>query len=81
MAITEFEIVMLDNGEIALQKSGTDRPLVRINFSPEVLDYLGQHQVEIARCMMDAGIQAVTDLNDEMTLQGSELFEPPQTLH
>ena len=40
MALTEFELIMLDDGEVALQRSGTDEPLVRITFSPEVLEYL-----------------------------------------
>ena len=41
MALTEFELIMLDNGEVALQRSGSDKALVRIKFSGEVLDYLG----------------------------------------
>ena len=38
MALTEFELIMLDDGEVALQRSGTDELLVRITFSPEVLE-------------------------------------------
>ena len=40
MALTEFELVMMEDGEVALQRSGSDEPLVRITFSPEVLKYL-----------------------------------------
>ena len=44
MALTEFELIMLEDGEVALQRSGSDQPLVRISFSKEVLDYLeGKH--------------------------------------
>lgn len=33
MPLTEFELIMLDDGEVALQRSGTDEILVRITFS------------------------------------------------
>lgn len=81
MTLTEFEIVMLDNGEIALQRSGSDQPLVSISFSAEVIEYLGQHQVDVAKCMMDAGLQAFTDLNEESEIHSNELFEVPHTVH
>ena len=30
MALTEFELIMLEDGEVALQRSGSDQPLVLI---------------------------------------------------
>jgi hypothetical protein len=65
MALTEFELVMMEDGEVALQRSGSDEPLVRITFSPEVLNYLDGKHVEVAKSMMDAGIQTVFDINEE----------------
>ena len=40
MALAELELVMLESGEIALQRIGANEPLVRIAFSPEVMSYL-----------------------------------------
>ena len=40
MPLAEFELVMLESGEVALQRSGADDALVTINFSPEVMAYL-----------------------------------------
>ena len=65
MALTEFELIMMDNGEVALQRSGADEPLVRITFSKDVLNYLDGKHVDVAKSMMDAGIQTVFDLSDD----------------
>jgi hypothetical protein len=81
MALTEFELIMLDDGEVALQRSGTDEPLVRITFSPEVLEYLDGKHVEVAKSMMDAGIQTVFDINDERAPSATEIDEKRHTLH
>ena len=59
MAFTEYELVVLDNGEVALQRAGSNEPLVRINFSPAVLEYLGGKHVQVAKSMVDAGIKTV----------------------
>ncbi|MBT7948109.1 MAG: hypothetical protein HN723_09200, partial [Porticoccaceae bacterium] len=56
MAFTEYELIVLDDGEIALQRAGSDEPLVRISFSPSIMQYLDGKHVEVAKSMMDAGI-------------------------
>ncbi|MBT5389035.1 MAG: hypothetical protein HN817_07775 [Porticoccaceae bacterium] len=81
MALTEFELIMLDNGEVALQRSGSDKALVRIKFSGEVLDYLGGKHLEVAKNMMDAGLQAVFEINEERAPQAEEGDEKRHTLH
>ena len=81
MPHTQLELVMLENGEIALQRPDSDEPLVSIKFSEEVLDYLGQEHIDVAKCMIDAGIQAVSDWNAENAPAATELFEKPHTLH
>ena len=40
MPLAEFELVMLDSGEVALQRAEGDETLVTIRFSPDVLAYL-----------------------------------------
>jgi hypothetical protein len=81
MAQTEFELIMLDDGEVALQRAGTDTPLVRITFSGEVLDYLDGKHVEVAKSMMDAGIQTVFEINEEQSPVSADGGEKRHTLH
>ena len=81
MALTEFELVMMEDGEVALQRSGSDEPLVRITFSPEVLNYLDGKHVEVAKSMMDAGIQTVFEINEERAPDAGSGDEPRPTLH
>ena len=81
MPIAQLELVMLENGDVALQHADSDEPLVSIRFSPEVLDYLGQRNIDVAKQMIDAGIQAVSELNEADHGSSEELFEEPQTLH
>ena len=64
MALTEYELVLIGNGEIVLQRAGSNEPLVTINFSSPVMDYLGNKHVDVAKAMIDAGIKAAVDLNE-----------------
>ena len=81
MALTEFELVMMEDGEVALQRSGSDEPLVRITFSPEVLKYLDGKHVEVAKSMMDAGIQTVFEINEERAPESDSADGTRPTLH
>jgi hypothetical protein len=81
MAFTECELVMLDDGEVALQRAGSDEPLVRINFSDSVLEYLDGKHIDVAKSMMDAGIQTVFEINDDRTPASVETGEKRQILH
>ena len=81
MAFTEYELVMLDDGEVALQRAGSDEPLVRISFSDSVLEYLDGKHIDVAKSMMDAGIQTVFEINDDRTPAAVETGEQRQILH
>jgi hypothetical protein len=81
MAFTEYELVVLDDGEITLQRSGSDEPLVRISFSPSVLAYLDGKHVDVAKSMMDTGIHTVFEINNDRTSAGPEHESKHQTLH
>ena len=81
MAFTEYELVMLDDGEVALQRAGSDEPLVRIIFSDSVLEYLDGKHIDVAKSMMDAGIQTVFEINDDRTPASVETGEKRQILH
>jgi len=83
VASSFLEIVDLGNGEIVLQRSDDDgEPLVTIRFSDETRGYLTDNNLEVARAMIQAGIQAAADLagqEDEEEISGGA--EAARTLH
>jgi hypothetical protein len=62
-----YEIVEMEDGDIALLKSSNkdEEPLVRIRFSSDSNEYLGAARFEIARAMIEAGLDAVADLEEQ----------------
>ncbi|MDG1986630.1 MAG: hypothetical protein P8J18_01500 [Halieaceae bacterium] len=59
MSTSLLEIVDLGNGEIVLQRADdSSEPLVTIKFSEESQTYLLENGLEVARVMIQAGIQA-----------------------
>jgi hypothetical protein len=81
VAFTEYELVILDDGEVALQRAGSDEPLVRISFSDSVLEYLDGKHIDVAKSMMDAGIQTVFEINEDRAPTSVETGEKHQILH
>jgi len=60
-----FEIVVLPNGDIALKREDDlDEPIIRISFSKEVDGFSEESKIDVAKVMIDAGI----DLFDKMDL-------------
>lgn len=58
-----FEIVELDNGDVVLRRADDDgEPLVTIKFSDESESYLKDAKMEIARAMVQAGLEASSEL-------------------
>lgn len=71
MASSLYEIVELPDGEFALQRPGEDgEPLVRIEFSEEARVYLRDSGLDVARAMIDAGIEAIENLGTSAGLEG-----------
>ncbi len=57
---TFLEMVELEDGSYALQKSDADdAPLVTIHFSEEAKEMMVNNDAEIAKVMVNAGAQAV----------------------
>ena len=79
MSTPAFELIILENGDIGLQRAGVDETLVRVKFSTKVKDYLGEHPIEVAKQMIDSGIQAVIDW--EQAAAQAEQQEPSKTVH
>ena len=61
MSTPAFELIILENGDIGLQRAGVDETLVQVKFSSKVKQYLGEQHIEVAKQMIDSGIQAVID--------------------
>jgi hypothetical protein len=79
MAISEFELIVLEDGDVGLQRVGTNDPLVRVRFSSEVKEYLGEQQIEVAKRMIDAGIKTVSEL--EQTAPANVAIDSLTTIH
>lgn len=62
-----YEIVELTNGDIALQRADDEqnRPLVTIRFSEESQAFLGEEKFNVAKAMIEAGMEAAGELADE----------------
>ena len=70
MSTSLLEIVDLGNGEIVLQRADDDsEPLVTIRFSEESQLYLMDNGLEVAKAMIQAGIQAAAALSEEAELE------------
>jgi hypothetical protein len=60
-----LEIVQLADGEIVLKRSEEEgEPLVEIRFSEESKAYIGDSGIDIARVMIQAGIQAAAHISE-----------------
>jgi hypothetical protein len=55
--------------------------LVRISFSPSVIADLDGKHVDVAKSMMDAGIQTVFEIHDDRAPAVTEDEGKRQTLH
>lgn len=63
LAASLLEIVELASGEVVLRRPGGEgEPLVRIQFSADSREYLSDSRLEIARAMIEAGIQTAAHL-------------------
>ena len=66
MSTSILEIVELSDGEVVLQRADDDGgPLVTIRFSEESRMYLMGNSLEVARAMIQAGIQVAAELAEQ----------------
>ena len=81
MSTSLLEIVDLGNGEIVLQRADdSSEPLVTIKFSEESQTYLLENGLEVARVMIQAGIQAAAAIVQESDESNSDT-STIQTVH
>lgn len=70
MPTSLLEIIDLGNGEIVLQRAGDDsEPLVRIRFSDETRMYLMDNGLDVAKAMIQAGMQAAATMSEQGELE------------
>ncbi len=86
MSTSLLEIVDLGDGEVVLQRADDDsEPLVSIQFSEEASAYLMENNLEIAKVMIQAGIQAAAKMAEMsgLEIESSESAEKAEqrTLH
>ena len=79
MSTSILEIVDLGDGEVVLQRvEGDTEPLVSIQFSDEANAYLMGNNLEVAKAMIQAGIEAAAQLAEVNNLE-VETAEMPET--
>ena len=85
MPASLLEIVDRGDGEIVLQRAEDDsEPLVVIRFSDEARDFMLDNALEVAKAMLEAGVQAAAAISQrgEAELEAlQDLQEPPRILH
>ena len=83
MSTSLLEIVDLGDGEVVLQRVEDDsEPLVSIQFSDEANAYLMGNNLEVAKAMIQAGIEAAAQLAEvnNLEVETAEMSET-RTLH
>lgn len=66
MSSTLYEIVELPNGDIVLQRTDdAAEPLVSIRFSADSLSFMRDGKFDVAKAMIEAGMEAAGDLADQ----------------
>ena len=86
MSTSLLEILDLGEGEVVLQRADDDsEPLVSIQFSEEASNYLMENNFEVAKVMIQAGIQAAAKMAEMsgLEIESSEIAEKAEqrTLH
>lgn len=64
-----YEIIEAENGDIVLQREGDaeGEPLVVMRFSEELMRHFENSKVDIAKIMIEAGLEHVAKLAEEKT--------------
>lgn len=85
MSPSFFEIVQLNNGDYALRRIDDDSaPLVKISFSAEAREMMEDRDMDVAKAMIAAGIEAAGNVAHDMDWEeesDSHEIRPSYTLH
>ena len=81
MSTSVLEIVDLGDGEIVLQRADDDsEPMVSIRFSEESREYMMENCLEVAKAMIQAGIQAAAAQAEQGEAEEAQAAAP-RVLH
>lgn len=73
-----LEIVEMINGDIILKPAGENKkPLLTIRFSGEAKQYVSNDRIEVAKAMINAGIDALSELKNVKIDLEEELTDIP----
>jgi hypothetical protein len=86
MSPSFFEIVQLSNGDYALRRIDDDSaPLVKISFSDEAREMMEDRDMNVAKAMIAAGVEAVGNVAHDIDWDDEESdahdIRPSYTLH
>jgi len=82
VATSVLEIVDRGNGEIVLRRAeGDSEPVVTIRFSEEARDYMLDSGLEVARAMIQAGIEAAAIISEREEIEVEPLQDGDRVLH
>lgn len=82
MTSSLLEIVDLGDGRVVLQRADSKaEPLVTIRFSVESQAFIEDNRLEVARAMIQAGLEAVASLSDRVTLGVETSGSVPPIIH
>jgi hypothetical protein len=77
-----LEIVDLGDGEVVLQRADDDsEPLVTIHFSNETRLYLMDNGLEVAKAMIQAGMQAAAAIAEQGEVEVEASSDSVRVLH
>lgn len=82
MSASLLEIVDLGDGEVVLQRAeGDSEPLVTIRFSDESRMYMLDNGLEVAKAMIQAGLEAAAVMSEQGEAEVELEVEAPRVLH
>ncbi|MEC7815045.1 MAG: hypothetical protein VX939_02140 [Pseudomonadota bacterium] len=86
MSPSFYEIVQLSNGDYALRRIDDDSaPLVRISFSQEAREMMEDRDMNVAKAMIAAGIEAAGNIAHDIDWEEDDSDaidpQPHYTLH
>ncbi len=84
MPTSLLEIIDLGDGNIVLKRAEDDGdPLVSIKFSDEARAYIMDQGLEVAKAMLQAGLQAAAQVAEQadVEIETEATHSAPRTLH
>ncbi len=82
MSASLLEIVDLGDGEVVLRRADDDsEPLVSIQFSEEARMFVLDNGLEVAKVMIQAGLQAAATIVQQAEAESTETESATRTLH